>query len=86
MVNKQQAETANHFHFGECHRSIGPRGAVKDTIKIVRRTGRTKVWKTRPDNFQTPVKYGLYESGYITQDNASAFHIPEECPIRGFGP
>lgn len=35
----------------------------------VRRTGKNKIWKTRPNEFKIPVKYGLYESTYITQEN-----------------
>ena len=36
----------------------------------VRVSGRCKTWKTRPTEFQLPVEYGLYESGYITHENA----------------
>jgi len=36
----------------------------------VRVSGACKTWKTRPGDFQLPVKHGLYDSGYITQDNA----------------
>lgn len=38
---------------------------------VVRVNGACKTWKTRPTHFQLPVKYGLYEHGYITHDNAS---------------
>ena len=41
----------------------------------VRRNGRTLVWKTRPGQFRIPVKYGLYEYGYITQDNAIEWEV-----------
>jgi len=41
----------------------------------VRRNGETKVWKTRPLEFKIPVKYGLYEFGYITQDNCNDWTI-----------
>lgn len=34
-----------------------------------RRNGRNKLWKTRPNDFRIPVKRGLYDYGYITQDN-----------------
>ncbi len=37
----------------------------------VRVSGKCQTWKTRPNEFKLPVKYGLYESGYITNDNAS---------------
>lgn len=33
-----------------------------------RRSGKTKLWKTRPNDFQIPIKRGLYSYGYITQD------------------
>lgn len=35
----------------------------------VRRSGKTQLWKTRPNEFKIPVKYGLYESTYITHEN-----------------
>lgn len=42
----------------------------KDNTPLrVRRSGKNKLWKTRPHDFRIPVKYGLYESSYITQDN-----------------
>ena len=34
-----------------------------------RSNGRCKVWKTRPDEFQLPVKYGLKQCFYITHRN-----------------
>jgi hypothetical protein len=32
--------------------------------------GKCKTWKTRPDEFRLPVKYGLYQYFYIDQHNA----------------
>jgi hypothetical protein len=84
MVTKEQALTADRFHItlhGDCKRVIGPRGGVKETIRECRRSGRTQVWKTRPEDFRVPVKYGMYESGEITRVNAAGFHVPEDCPI-----
>ena len=40
-----------------------------------RRNGATKLWKTRPEEFKIPVKYGMYEYFYITQDNAHEWTI-----------
>lgn len=37
----------------------------------VRRNGKTKLWKTRPDEFRIPIKYGMYGFGYITEENMS---------------
>jgi hypothetical protein len=47
----------------------------------VRRNGRTKRWKTRPKEFQIPVKYGLKECFYIDQRNAHEWQTyPPEHP------
>ena len=32
--------------------------------------GKCQTWKTRPDDFRLPVKYGLKQCFYITPDNA----------------
>jgi len=37
--------------------------------------GKCKTWKTRPDEFKLPVKYGLYQYFYITQDNAHEWSV-----------
>lgn len=36
---------------------------------VIRRNGATKLWKRRPDRFQIPVAYGLYEHFYLTADD-----------------
>jgi hypothetical protein len=76
MVTKEQVTTdiKSHFHYGECRLSVGV---------AYRRSGQTKTWKTRPNDFRVPVKFGLYEAGEITQDNAHLFHIGEDCPLLG---
>lgn len=38
-------------------------------------SGKVQLWKTRPKDFKVPVKRGLYDSGYITPDNASRFTL-----------
>jgi len=81
MVTFEQAQTANDFHESECHVRIGERGGRTTFIRSWRRSGKTKVWKTRSGEFQIPVKYGLYASGYITHDNANHFHISADCPL-----
>jgi len=37
--------------------------------KRVRVSGKCKTWKTRPNEFRLPVKYGFSENLYITHDN-----------------
>lgn len=39
--------------------------------------GQCKIWKTRPDEFRLPVKHGLYDCFYITQDNADEWSVGE---------
>ena len=85
MITKAQALAIRYnqvFHFGDCTRFVGPRGGVKDSIVQVRASGGCKTWKTRPEEFRLPVKYGLYESGAVTQENAQDFHLVEDCPIE----
>ena len=63
-VNFFSAQTANHFW----HRTQrNKRGAAVEC----RRNGATKTWKRQPGVFKIPVKYGLYNHFYITNDNAS---------------
>ena len=63
MVTKEQALTCGRF----THVSL----TNKDKTPVrCRRNGKTQTWKTRPDEFKIPVKYGLRECFYITQDNA----------------
>ncbi len=63
-VNPVTAQTADRFY----HRTLTYKD--KRTPIEVRRNGKTKTWKTRPGEFQIPVKYGMYEYFYITQRNA----------------
>lgn len=81
MITKKQAENASDFHAGKCTRHIGPRGGITEKTETWRRNGQTKLWKTRPDHFRVPIKYGLYGYGYIDHDNANQVHVPEDCPL-----
>lgn len=70
MITKEQALTANNF----CHATL----TNKDKTPLrVRRSGKTQTWKTRPEEFKVPVKYGLYESTYITHLNAHEWNVQE---------
>lgn len=40
-----------------------------------RRNGATKTWKTRPGEFQIPVKAGFRACGYVRHDNLDDFEI-----------
>lgn len=39
----------------------------------LRRNGATKLWKTRPGEFQIPVKAGFRACGYLRHDNLGDF-------------
>lgn len=68
LVNRQNAETANHFE----HVSL----KNKDKTPLrVRRNGKTQTWKRRPNDFKIPIKYGLYEYSYITQDDCQQWTV-----------
>lgn len=78
-VTKEQAFSGRHFHHGECKKIIGPRGGVTFERQEWRSNGQLKTWKTRPNEFRLPIKYGLYEYSYLTDENARAFHRAEDC-------
>ena len=40
-----------------------------------RQTGKVKVWVRSPDRFSLPVKYGMYQSFYIDNNNASEWEL-----------
>jgi hypothetical protein len=87
MVTKTQAVAATHgaeFHYTgkhDCARIIGARGGVTIRVTRVRPSGKCKTWITRPYAFKLPVKFGLYESAYITNDDAGNWHTAEDCPL-----
>jgi len=87
-MTKQQAMACHYrqeLHFTgrhPCTRTVGPRGGVKQDVTVVRVSGRCQTWKTRPEEFRLPVKYGPYENGAVTQNNCGYFHLPEECPLN----
>ena len=67
MVTKQIAMTARNFEHVTIKNKDG-------TPARCRAMGKCQTWKTRPNEFKLHVKYGLYQSLYITQDNASQWN------------
>lgn len=82
MITKEQAMTANEFHFDDCKIVTGPRGGNRVKIEVWRRSGKTKTWKTRPNDWRIPVKHGLYLSHEITHETAGAYHVASDCPLQ----
>lgn len=64
MITKQQALIVRHFEHISAKNADG-------TPLRARASGQCKVWVKSPDRFKLPVKYGLYESFYIDNSNAS---------------
>lgn len=81
-ISNAQALTADRFHYGECIRTVGPRGGERTRIVEYRRNGETKVWKTRPTDFRVPIKWGGCSYAYLTQGNAHLFHAEGDCPLN----
>lgn len=71
MVTFEQAQTASRFTFVVDN----PRNKHCGERRNCRRTGKTQTWKTKPGHFKIPVKFGLYESFYITHENAADFEV-----------
>lgn len=83
MITKDQALTENEFHAeGRCHRTVGPRGGITETSEVWRRNGQTKVWKTRPDEFRLPLKFGIRSYDVVTHRMTGQFHVPNDCPLN----
>lgn len=87
MITKEQAIE---LHYGsivhytgrhDCSRSVGPKGGIKINIVQFRVSGKCQTWKTRPNDFRLPVKFGLYESYAVTQGD-SVWHLESECPLN----
>ena len=68
-ITKQTALTANEFFSAK----LTNKDKNKTPLKV-RRNGKTQTWKTRPEEFRIPVKYGLYEYYNITHDNCHEWY------------
>jgi len=80
-ITFEQAMTERRFHQGACSVSYGKTGKARPKVALVewRRNGRTQTWKTRPGEFSIPIKHGLHDYGYLT-NNITYFHLASECP------
>jgi len=67
MITKEIAMSAKYRQ--EFHH-ISEKNADGTAVRC-RVNGECKTWKTRPNEFRLPVKYGLKQCFYITEHNAS---------------
>jgi hypothetical protein len=89
MVTKEQAMTDRNFIQvkkldgeiksipGSISRYFQSNGKTIDLEKPIkwRASGKCQTWKTRPEEFKLPIKFGLYESNYLTHENAHLFEV-----------
>lgn len=68
MNDAINASYRNEFH----HKTL--KNADGSPVRC-RVNGKCKTWKTRPDEFKLPVKYGLRECFYIDQTNCSEWNV-----------
>lgn len=81
-MNKDQAVSATYrteLHYGQCKVILGKRGGETTKTEHWRVNGKCKTWKTRPEEFELPIKYGLKSCAYMNERNAGEFHLPEDC-------
>jgi len=67
MITKEQAVSSQYRH--EFHH-VTEKNADGTAVRC-RVNGQCKTWKTRPEEFRLPVKYGLKQCFYIDQNNAN---------------
>lgn len=79
MVTKEDCIRGGLFRYLQS--TYKSRGRTNEPIQV-RSSGKCQTWKTRPNDFKLPVKYGMYESSYITQDNAALFITEDEYQKR----
>src|SRR6266852_5791902 len=69
-ITKELAAGYSTFHQSGSFDSLG-------NCRVWRSNGAMKTWKTRPRDFQLPVKHGLYNYGYVADYTAHSFHVDE---------
>ncbi len=74
MITKRDAETARHFFHLTARNADG-------TAVRCRANGRCKTWKTRPDDYRLPVKYGLRSCFYLTPSNADEWSTADPTDL-----
>ena len=74
---KITCQTAESLYRGQILHHTTALTADKTPVRA-RVNGKVKFWKTFPDEFRIPMKYGLKTYFYITELNAQDWIIPED--------
>lgn len=80
MITLMQAKQLRHrdeVHHGVCRYYTSKRLSKSYFIERWRVNGAMKVWGN--GSWCIPIKYGLWGFGYLTDRNASSFHLACEC-------
>lgn len=77
-ITKEQAVTLSYREVLE-HKT---KSNADGTPMRCRVNGKCKTWKTRPEDYRLPVKYGMYQCFYITPENAEEWYQPITDPGR----
>jgi hypothetical protein len=81
MITLEQAK--NLIHGTTIHNELKTQSGGK-ACQRWRVTGRPKVWKTRPNEVQVPIRHGLRSNDYLTEDSLSDIHLGKDCPRQGW--
>lgn len=71
MITKEQFEF---LHYGATIYHTTLKNADGTPLRA-RITGAVKTWKRTPHMFQVPIKRGLYEYGYVTNETAHNWEL-----------
>lgn len=71
MITKEVAQSLSYRSILE-HKTIKNKDGTPARCRV---NGKCKTWKTRPLEFKLPVKHGLRDCFYITQDNAKDWRV-----------
>lgn len=89
MITKEQALQLSHnqiIHQDGCKIDVGPRGGKKFRITQFRVASQVKTWKTRPNDFEFTVRFGMQSQTYIIStvrhNNPDFFHLESDCPLN----
>lgn len=74
MITKAQALKLQH---GDILHHVKLKGSDNQPMRV-RVTGNCVTWKTRPEEWRLPVKWGLYHSLDINPANACLWCVPGE--------
>lgn len=68
------------FRHAGCTFTVGARGGAKHHPVTARRNGMVQTWKTRPEDYSAPFKYGLRDAFRLTPDDAPYWTTEDDCP------